>query len=142
MSHDLAFPFAVSTILAMMAVDTGVNITPRAGMDEFFRVQSITAERAGETAVLQVQREVLRPVHMEFTVRVMSRGRQGWVEFCSMSSGVILYMPDTELPDPVTLDWWTWGECPVLPPGPARIVTTWAPEPPGLEPITLVSEVK
>ncbi len=139
---DLAFPFAIALAASLMGVDTAVSVLPKAGMADFFEVRSVTAERQGETAVIQFDRVIHQPLHMEFTVRVQGKARQGWVEVCAMSSGVILYTPDAVLPDPVTLDWWTWGKCPTLPEGPARIVTTWAPDARGLEPVTVITEVE
>lgn len=141
MSDGLAFPFAVAVSLTLIGVDTAVTLMPKPSLDAFFKVDSVTAERVDDTAVLKVDRQILRPLHMTFSVRVKGNGAHGWVDFCGMSSGVILYEPDAELPDPVTLDWWTWGECPTLPPGQARIVTTWAPDSPALEPLTVITEV-
>ncbi len=142
MNDGLAFPFVMTLAFAMLGVDTGLSLAPRASLSDFFAVNSLTAEREGESAILTVDREIKRPLHMEFSVRVQVRRGTGWVDDCAMSSGVIAYSPDAELPDPVTLDWWTWGECPTLPAGPARIVTTWAPDPPGLEPLTVIAEVE
>ncbi len=142
MNDGVAFPFAIALIFAAMGVDTAVTVLPRADMDQFFEVQSVAAERQGDTAILHVDREIHQPLHMSFSVRVMSQGKRGWVETCAMSSGVIEYSPDNALPDPVTLDWWTWGECPTLPPGPARIITTWTPAVKGFDPVTVIADVR
>ena len=142
MNDGLAFPFAITLVFAMMGVDTAVSVLPRAATDDFFTVQSVTVERAGAGAVLNVDRTIKRPIHMEFAVRIMGRGKSGWVETCTTQSGPILYLPDAELPDLITLDWWTWGKCPNLPEGPARVITTWIPEPQGLGPVSIVSEVE
>lgn len=139
---DLVFPFAIATGFAMMGVDTAVTVLPRAALDDFFAVQSVIATRQGDTAILEVHRQILHPIHMGFNVRIQSLGEKGWHETCAMQAGPILYQPDAALPEPVTLDWWTWGECPTLPEGKARIVTTWIPEPKGMESVTVVSEVK
>lgn len=141
MNDGLAFPFVVALILAGMGVDTAVSVLPQADLDTFFDVRSVTARRDGDTATLTVDRTVKMPIHMAFSVRVQSRIGAGWVDTCAMSSGVIFYQPDAVLPDPVTLDWWTWGECPDLPPGDARIVTTWTPEPRGMQSVTVIAEV-
>lgn len=139
---DLVFPFAIATGFAMMGVDTAVTVLPRADLGEFFTVQSLTATRSGDTATLEVDRQIKHPIHMAFNVRIQSLGEKGWYETCAMQAGPILYQPDAALPEPVTLDWWTWGECPTLPEGKARIVTTWIPEPKGMAPITAIAEVK
>lgn len=142
MNDGLLFPFAIAIGVGLMGVDTAVTLMPKPSLDAFFRVDSITAERVGDTAVLHVNREILHPLHMTFSVRVKAKGAHGWVETCAMTSGVILYQPDAELPQPITLDRWTWGRCPELPEGPAMIVTTWAPDSPALEPLTVITEVK
>jgi hypothetical protein len=142
MNDGVAFPFAIALIFAAMGVDTAVTVLPRAEMPQFFEVHSITAERRGDAAVLIVDRSIHRPLHMAFSVRVMAQGRSGWIETCAMSSGVIEYQTDNALPEPVTLDWWTWGQCPDLPPGPARIVTTWTPAIKGFDPLTVTTDVR
>jgi hypothetical protein len=141
MNDGLAFPFAVALAVAAMGVDTTVSIMPRPQLSDAFEVRSVTAERAGDTAILKVDRTIKRPINMQFSVRVMQKGPNGWIDTCAMTSGVIQYRPDAALPDPVTLDWWTWGECPHLPAGQSRIVTTWVPEPREMEPLTIIAEV-
>lgn len=142
MNDGIAFPFAIALIFAGMGVDTAVSVLPRAEMTQFFQVRSVTAERDGSTAILRVDRSILRPMHMSFSVRVLAHTARGWVETCAMSSGVIEYQPDNALPEPVTLDWWTWGRCPHLPEGPARIVTTWTPAVQGFDPVTVSTDVR
>lgn len=141
MNDGLAFPFAIALGISAMGVDTAVRVMPRPQLSDAFEVRSIEAHREGETAILDVDRTIKRPINMQFSVRVMQRGPNGWIDTCAMTSGVIQYRPDAALPDPVTLDWWTWGECATLPAGQARIVTTWVPEPRGLEPVTVIAEV-
>ena len=141
MTDSLAFPFAIALTVSLMGVDTAVKVMPKADLAEFFEVQSVTAKRVGDGAVLDVQRVIHRPVHMAFTVRIMAQEPSGWTEVCQAPSNVILYEPGRALPDPITLDWWTWGKCPTLPSGPAEIVTTWDPEPFGLASITVKTEV-
>jgi len=142
MNDGLAFPFAISLCIALIGVDTGVKIAPRAPLSDFFEVQSITAHRQGDTAVLDVRRTIHAPIHMRFNVRIFHVEDLGMVQTCSVTSSTILYMPGSVLPDPVTLDWWTWGECPKLPAGRAQIVTTWDPEPPSMESLTIITEVQ
>jgi hypothetical protein len=142
MNDGVAFPFAIALIFAGMGVDTAVTVLPRADVRQFFEVHSVTAERRGDTAILHVDRSIYRPIPMSFSVRIMAEGRVGWTETCAMTSGIIEYRPDHELPEPVTLDWWTWGECPHLPHGPARIVTTWTPAVQGFAPMTVITDIR
>lgn len=120
-----------------------VAMTPVAPTTEdFFQVHSITAERFEQTAILHVDRDILAPIEMSFAVRVMGWTGTGWREHCSMASGVIEYQPGTELPDPITLSWWTWVECPLLPDGRAQIRTTWTPADDRLAPVSVTTEVE
>ncbi len=142
MNDGLVFPFAIALGVAAMGVDTAVSVLPKADLDVFFEVRSVEAFRDGDSATLVVDRSIYRPIHMAFTVQVMSMTPQGWQEICTAPSNNILYEPTRVLPDPITLDWWTWGKCATIPPGLVKIVTTWDPEPLGLPSVTMIAEVK
>lgn len=119
-----------------------VQVMPRPTTADYFDMRYVLGSRVGNSAVLEVERTILAPIHMRFSVRVMEQVPDGWREVCGMSSeSAILYQPDAVLPDPVTLDWWTWGECPTLPPGPARIITTWTPISEGFQPVTTLTDI-
>jgi hypothetical protein len=139
--NDLAFNFVSALAVAGSAFVGLSHVVPRPNLDDYFTVDRLEAERDGDTAILHVDRTIHQPIHMGFTVRVLAEGSEGWVEHCAMTSGVILYQPGRALPDPVTLDWWTWGRCTKLPKGKALIETTWAPEG-GFAPLTITTEVK
>ena len=138
--NDMMFNFASAMAVAGSAFVGLTHVVPRPNLSDYFVVDRLEATRSGDTAILSVARTIKQPLHMGFTVRVMKEGYEGWVEHCAMTSGVILYAPGRALPDPVTLDWWTWGRCPSLPPGRALIETTWSPEG-GLPPLTITTEV-
>ncbi len=139
--NDMAFNVVSAMAVAGSAFVGLTHVVPRPQLDDYFEVAKLEAVRQGDTAILRVDRTIKQPLHMGFTVRVMKEGYEGWVEHCAMTSGTILYSPGRALPDPVTLDWWTWGRCPTLPEGHAMIETTWSPEG-GLEPLTLTIEVE
>jgi len=141
MNDGLAFPFAVSLIFVGLGVDTAVRMMPEAMTQDYFQVNAITAEREGDTAILHVDREIKRPIHMSYTVTVSQKLATGLKSICRYSSGVFQYQPDAELPDKIDLDWWSDGHCKTLPPGEAVIITTWTPAMPGLQPITVKTEV-
>ncbi len=110
---------------------------------DFFEVHSVTAVREGDTAVMLVDRTIHKPIPMSFVVRVLSVTEDGAEQVCiTPDSGVFEYQPDAVLPVPLTLGWWTSGHCPTLPDGPARIITTWKPDYPGLRPLTVTVEVQ
>lgn len=139
--NDLAFNFASALAVAGSAFVGLTHVVPRPVLSDYFEVEKLEAVRQGNTAILKVARTIKQPLHMGFTVRVLADGGEGWVEHCAMTSGTILYQPGRALPEPVTLDWWTWGRCPTLPKGAALIETTWTPEG-GFEPLTMTIEVK
>ena len=141
---DMSVPFQLVGALAIAGSTfmSIVQVMPRPATGDFFEVTYITGKRIGNTAELDVNRTIKAPLHMSFTVRVMEQEAKGWSQFCTMSTdGAILYDPDNRLPEPVTLDWWTWGECPALPPGPARIITTWTPTSAGFQPVTAITDI-
>lgn len=143
-AFDAAFP-VLGSILTFFTIGSGFReamLPPAPTTQDFFQVHSITAERFEQTAILQVDRDILAPIEMSFAVRVMEWTGAGWREHCSMASGVIEYQPGTELPDPVTLSWWTWVECPLLPDGRAQIRTTWTPADDRLAPVSVTTEVE
>lgn len=138
---DGLFAVAVAMGVSGLVVDGVVSLVPEPKTQVLFEVHEIRAERVGDTANLFVNRSIYAPVHMEPTVRIMEKTKGGWREFCFAPSSPFLYQPDAVLDQPVTLDWWTWGKCPVLPDGPARIVTTWSPAGRGLLPVTYTVEI-
>lgn len=141
-TDSLAVPFMISLGWAGLTLDTAVSFAPRATLENFFEVHSIEAERVGNTAVLRVDREIHAPINMAYTVRVMAVENGKYQQVCKASSNSFLYMPQAELPDQITLDWWTDGECPELPDGPSQIITTWDPDPQGLDALTVIAEVE
>lgn len=138
---DGAFAIAVAMGVSGLVIDGVVSIAPEPQTSRFFEVHEIKADRRDDTADLWVNRTIHAPLHMSFSVRIMEPAKAGWRETCSMESAPFLYMPDAFLDQPVTLDWWTHGQCPTLPDGPARIVTTWSPTGRGMQPVTYTVEI-
>jgi hypothetical protein len=140
---DMVFSSLVSLGVTGSLVIGGVNLMPQnyEGTADYFEVHAIDATRLGDTASLRVNRSIKKPVEMSSTVRVMERGSVGWREYCIAQGPTIQYRPDAELPDPVTLGWWTWGKCPKLPDGDAQIWTTWTPQMFGLAPVSYVVDI-
>ena len=79
--------------------------------------------------VLFVDREVKRPVYGRWTVTVRRYEGEGWSLACPPSRGSSDYFPQASLPDPLTLAWWTDGQCTISEPGRYFITTTWSFEP-------------
>jgi hypothetical protein len=79
----------------------------------------------GAEVVLVVDRDVHREFYGEWRVLVRRVTPDGRVEIVCAASGGGNYRPDAALPDPVTLAWWTNGQCPHPPPGDILISTVW-----------------
>ena len=83
----------------------------------------------GAGVVLFVDRDIHRPVFGRWTVTVRRQAGEGWVQACAPAHGSNNYLPESVLPDPLTLEWWTEGQCSLTEPGRYFITTTWAFEP-------------
>jgi hypothetical protein len=132
---DVIYGFAVAMGITGLAIDSAVQLMPDPHTAGFFEVRGITGERNDGEVSLFVDRTIHHQIHMEASVRVMERSGNGWREYCQAQGPVTLYLPDNVLDQPVTLGWWTWGQCPDAP-SPTKIVTTWAPVSGGLDPVS------
>lgn len=79
---------------------------------------------ADSTPKMTVERTIHRPFVGFWAVNVKREGNNGFSFACG-SSGTIDYQPDVQLPDPLTLDWWTYPIPCNLGPGRYRVDTTW-----------------
>ena len=133
---DAIYGLMVAAGVTGLAVDSMVKVAPKPVTADFFEVREIRAERDGSGALLWIDRDIHRAVYMAATVRIMAQMDSGWREYCIADGPTILYNPAAVLDQPVTLDWWSFGKCPSLPPQRAMIETTWAPRDGSLEPVT------
>jgi len=76
---------------------------------------------------MRVDRDIRRPFHAQWDVLVRELATGGSTVVCA-ARGHGDYRVDAVLPDPLTLDWWTEGQCPTLPPGEYFISTVWVIE--------------
>lgn len=79
---------------------------------------------AGAEVIMEVDRVIHRPFRAEWSVLVRAYEGAAWVVWCT-AHGAGDYRPDAALPDPLTLEWWTDGECKTPPPGRYIISTIW-----------------
>lgn len=80
---------------------------------------------AGAPIVMEVDRKIHRPFSGEWSVLVRKKRGEHWVVACP-SYGMGNYRPDAELPEPLTLNWWTDGACPTLVAGTYLMTTSWS----------------
>jgi hypothetical protein len=79
----------------------------------------------GADVMLQVDRKIRRPFTAEWRVLVRRLNPDGRLEIVCAATGGGDYRPDAALPEPLTLRWWTNGQCPHPPPGQVMISTVW-----------------
>jgi hypothetical protein len=138
---NLIYTVLVASGLVGAAMTHTVPLMPRPGLERYYEVESVTADRVGNEVHLHVDRAIHAPITMSYSIRVFQMTHSGAVLSCVAQGGPFRYRPDAVLPNPVTLDWWTGGHCPEIPPGQAQIETTWDPIIPDYKPITVTTEV-
>ena len=95
--------------------------------DFWLEARSMAAQDAvaGGPVTLHVDRIIRRPFVGQWSVNVRrATSGGGWEIICAATGGGS-YRPDAALPEPLTLDWWTNGQCADLPPGQMHISTVW-----------------
>lgn len=140
-TSEMLYAVLVASGLAAAGVQAVLPHMPRPEFSDYFEVNSVTAKREGDTAVLAVERTIKRPILMQYSVRVFLMTKEGAVLDCAASGGPYRYRPDALLPMPITLSWWTDGKCQTIPAGRVQIETTWDAEEPDFPPISVTTEV-
>lgn len=102
-----------------------MNIFPTS--DFWFEGHSmvIADVKEGEPVVLEVLREIHRPISGEWTTTVRRIERAGTSVYCS-GQGVSHYELGAVYPKPLLLEWWAGEGCRDLPPGQYYVVTSWS----------------
>ena len=138
----MGFNFTVALAASGIALVTGAELLPKATLSDYFEVSRFEVVRTDEGPLVLFDRKIKAPIVMGFTVRVMERQGGGYLQACKMEAAPFQYSPQAELPDPITLGWWTDGECANLPDGPVRVYTTWLPTVVGMQPLVMYSDVE
>lgn len=127
-------------IVAGWASVLGVSVFYR-NPAEWLEVRGVTVADAwaGAPIDMTVDRVIHRPVHGDWFVEVQRIEDGGRIAVCS-SSGHNHYKPGDTLPQPLTLDWWTWPMRCDLPAGRYVVETTWTLHVPGLAHLTVENE--
>lgn len=116
------FSFVVAGVLLLMSLVL-IQVWPASFWFEVRSVRVFDAN-AGAQVVMAVDRAIKRDFRGEWlaSIRRLENGR--WVSFCT-ARGAANYGADSQLPDPLTLRWWTYPDCHPLPPGKYVMRTTW-----------------
>ena len=97
----------------------------------------VADSRAGQPLVMYVQREIHRDFSGTWGVSVREMTAGGTYVACAQSA-VADYRKGADLPNVVTLGWWTNGRCATLPAGVYVVQTTWQIHGSGLLPAKTV----
>lgn len=87
------------------------------------RTLLVADSSAGEPVTIGYQRTIRRETLVGYTAVV--RRMPGLEIVCEATAQPFLYRPGAELPHPVTLEWWTGGDCGDLPAGEYQLDTCW-----------------
>lgn len=135
-SHMFGWPMTL-VLACAMASYYAYTYWPRAPL---MSVPSIVVFDAahGEEIFMEVERIIMGEFVADWSVVVRWRGEDGWEVSC-VANGRGNYKPEFQLPDPMTLSWWTGGQCATPPPGEIFITTLWKIEARPEQPTIVVS---
>jgi hypothetical protein len=117
-----AFSFIVAGLL-LLAGAAIVQCWPASFWLEV-RAVRVFDSHAGHDVVMAVDRIIKRDFRGEWVASIRRLEQGKWVSFCT-AMGVTNYGSDSELPDPLTLQWWTYPDCHPLPVGKYQMRTSW-----------------
>lgn len=144
---DMIAPMAAAlsvTYAAMNGATAFIGAKAAASAGDFLVVSRLHVDsvRVGEPVTMQVEREIKRPFLADWSVVVRTVTPEGLQQHCEAQSPPRDYSPDARLPDPLTLDWWTGGQCAPLPVGQHLVSTTWTVRLAGADvPVSITSNV-
>lgn len=119
-----SWSFAFATLIAVM-LWWSLYIFPPASY--WYNPQSMVVGRSSPDGpvILFVEEEIKRPVVADWRVVLRRKESTGWQTVC-VANGRREYTPRSEMPDPLTLSWWTDGKCTATTPGSYFITTHWS----------------
>lgn len=108
------------------------EIKDSASGSRWLDVVSVTVadSKVGEPVIMRVSRTIYSRFHASWIVSVRRVDHDG-LELACVSTGESDYLPEAKLPDPLTLNWWTYPVQCKLQPGRYRIDTVWRIDPQG-----------
>lgn len=118
----------IASFLVMLAMWAMFTL-PRADYWFVAHTMVVPDVPAGAEVVLLVDREIRRKIYGRWTVTVRRVENGGWMLHCPPAYGSGDYHTQAVLPNPLTLAWWTEGQCDITEPGMYFISTTWAFDP-------------
>ena len=116
----LSFVFAGLTLLVAA---TAMQLWPASWWFEVDSVRVLDSQ-VGSPVVMVVNRTINRDFVGDWTASIRRLENGKWVPYCT-ATGSTNYQVDSELPDPLTLKWWTAPDCHPLEAGKYIMRTTW-----------------
>jgi hypothetical protein len=115
-------------VIAFLAA---LALTQLAPASLWFEVRSVEVldSVTDATPVMVIDRIIHRDFSGTYTVDVEKLQPSGRFTVVCSARNSTNYRADAELPDPVTLDWWTWPVNCQIGPGQYRVETRWRIEP-------------
>lgn len=123
MKNLLENSFQNTLIIGLVAWAAFVSVTDYWPASRWLEVRSVQIDNAAEGE--EVTMTVDRQIHSDFIGEwVVSVRNVDYGVVCT-ATGVSSYRKGAKFPNPLTLDWWTNGECSDLPAGKYFVATDW-----------------
>lgn len=108
----------------------------------WFEVRSlhVSDTTVGDPVLMVADRDIKRNFLGTWTVSIRKLGPKGQGVYCTAVNSTD-YEMNSQLPDPLTLSWWTFPHCDPLPEGKYYIRTTWTIKGNGFFPDKQLSQV-
>ena len=126
---DLAPWIFIAWVGAMQLRDFVHEVVPASAWMDLHGV-TVSDSTVGEPIFITVTRTISKPFHARWIATVRRMTDAGLEHSCS-ATGENEYRNESVLPDPLTLDWWTFPIKCDLQPGKYRLDTSWLIEVPG-----------
>lgn len=115
----------------------GLHLMPASWWFDVRYIQVKNAQ-ADQPVHMIVDREIRHDFYGQWSVHLRRMRPGGW-ETITCGDGANTYRTTSVYPNPLTLQWWTDGDCGVLEPGQYQLSTQWVIYPGGLWPPKTVS---
>lgn len=114
---------------ATVVAITALNLAPASIWFAVDHIRIADTVEGGQPE-MDVSRTIKRPFSANWRVELEREMAPGTFVFQTKATGENRYSTDSKLPDPLTLDWWTYPTLWNLEPGRYRTETCWEIDPP------------
>ena len=121
--HRWVFPVAAAWLVVYFIGRGTIFLWPSSFWLDVRRV-AVFDSIAGAEIIMEVDREIHRNFIADWSVNVRRWVGGHWTLICT-ARGTSDYRPEAALPDPLTLSWWTDGQCASMREGRYLVSTIW-----------------